>query len=565
MIPESRKSFLLLFILCFMATMALGGCHSGVENISSGGTPPAVRSEPDPAVLGTGPSWTWDRSPVTIDWYIDVEWYTDRWDTDRLIYRYMTEQTGVTVNITTPSPNNLDMLNSMIASGNLPAVLTGDKTLLAILEKKGKLAALNKLSEEYAPHLVETFPKSMQDFNSGADGNWYFMPNTFMAREQINERNSYAPNAAVLVRRDLMKSFGIRESDFSTQDGMIDALKKIRDSKPTYKDQTIYPIYLYAGDEENVFTIWFPQFFGVPTEDRDGHYLDPKMHPKMKECLQFGNRLYREGLLLKEHFTVQRSQMEEMIRSGRVFCLVGNLPEMSEYVTSAYQDDPQLEYTTVEPVRSADGSLPALAQDTTGWVVTVVTRDAANPHRIIRFFDYLASIEGQKANNVGQEGVTYDLSPDGYAIMKPEVEEAYEKRPDEARKKYGLGTFYWFNNLALIQHFASPPKEKSDIMASKLYDIGNRYFYDSAAWNGIGPEGDTREAHLQEQIEGYWRSQRLKMLMASSEEECGRIFDETVREMEAMDIDQVNKVIDTKFQKNKQKLGIRFAFPANMR
>lgn len=63
------------------------------------------------------------NSTVTLDWYVNYSWFTIDWGTNA-VSRAITDQTGVSVNFVTPSGNEAEKLNALIAAEDLPDVIT---------------------------------------------------------------------------------------------------------------------------------------------------------------------------------------------------------------------------------------------------------------------------------------------------------------------------------------------------------------------------------------------------------------------------------------------------------
>ena len=90
-----------------------------------------------------------------------------------------------------------------------------------------------------------------------------------------------------------------------------------------------------------------------------------------------------------------------------------------------------------------------------------------------------------------------------------------------------------------------------------------QWVYNDAAFDNINPRGGTDEAAMDAEIGVYWEKQFVKMIMAESEEELERIYNETIKHIDELGAEQVYKVNNERFQANKAKLGIDFAWPPN--
>jgi putative aldouronate transport system substrate-binding protein len=47
------------------------------------------------------PGWKQDTSPVTLTWFVDANWYANRWNTKNA--EYITKKTGVTIDFVVPA------------------------------------------------------------------------------------------------------------------------------------------------------------------------------------------------------------------------------------------------------------------------------------------------------------------------------------------------------------------------------------------------------------------------------------------------------------------------------
>ena len=63
------------------------------------------------------------KEDICFNWYINYEWYNDEWK-DSEVAQAITEKTGVTVNFKTPVGNSSNTLDTLIASNELPDMIT---------------------------------------------------------------------------------------------------------------------------------------------------------------------------------------------------------------------------------------------------------------------------------------------------------------------------------------------------------------------------------------------------------------------------------------------------------
>jgi len=94
---------ILLFLVCFIGT----GCTN---------QPDAKRDSEDAAMQEEIPAWQkYAGEPVDFDWYINYSWFTTGWG-ENIVSKKITEETGVNIHFITPSGNESEKLNALIAA-----------------------------------------------------------------------------------------------------------------------------------------------------------------------------------------------------------------------------------------------------------------------------------------------------------------------------------------------------------------------------------------------------------------------------------------------------------------
>lgn len=550
------KSLIVCSLIASMSVSLLSGC----------GTKKSVETKADAAVK-SGPSYSWDKTPVTLDWFVNLDWYTRKWDINTLVDKTITDKTGVTINIQTSGAGGGDKLNVMIAADQLPDIITTDlwQAQLNLLQTSGKVEPLLPLIKKEAPTFEALLPKSMINWYTQKDGNWNLLPSNYLGSDQMKSNNTFTVSQAILARKDIMDQLGIKVSDFDTQDGMIAALKKVQAANIQYKGKKVIPF--YTGPEAGVndlFSYILPGMFGMSSESKDGSYADKHFDPKNLEMIKFGNKLYNAGFLTKDNFTAQKNQIDEKVATGSVFCIAGNKSDYATSLGKVFTADPKAEYVSVGPVRANDGSKPQYGANSTGWLATMISKSSKNKTRAIRFLEYLYSDEGTSVANFGVEGKTY--TKDGKNDRFKWVD-AYktdiDTNQDAQTKKYNVGTFWLADNYAYRQQHAVAPSTPAEISWAKTDEFDKPFVYDNTAEQNIAPDASSDEGIISGKCFTYYNLQVTKALMASDEVAVEKIYNETLKHMKELGIDSVIKVTNEKFQENKKKLGIKFMNPAN--
>ena len=513
-----------------------------------------------------GPSWTWDTSPVTIDWYVHEGWYDKNWDADNVVTdAYITELTGVTVNVTSGGED--ERLNAMIASDNLPDVVTLGWYFeqWPLMQTSGLLQPLMPLIDEHAPTFKDILPDSLVGWFTYDDGNLYGIPSFFWAEEHITEDNYLETNDGIHVREDIMNQLDIRREDFNTVEGALDAFRAVRDAELVYDGHRVIPVNLgiEGGVGGGAIRI-LSNFFGIPPEDSEGNLIERQYDERFLEVLRFMNTIYREDLMSLDNFTMDRSHVEEQWASGAAFVLIDQISDYKAQSQTLFNNDPDARVIGAGPIRleSEDQPVHLNTRAMSGWTVSAIAHDAQDVDRIIRFFEYSYSDEGQVSHAYGVEGVTYEWE-DGYIENTDEYNQALDEDSSAAAARYGHNNFWWFFNPPYHQLITRPP-ERPDSRITYDYD---RYFAEYAfydmAFSDLAPRGGTDEAALASEIDVYWSEQLPRMIMANSEAEMEAIWRDAVDTVYAMGYESVYEVRNERFQMLKDRLDQDFAWPGN--
>ena len=556
-----------VFIVFVFAIVSLSACGAGTkdsgtvekaaDNSTADSTAPApAQEEKKPE----GPSWKQDTSPVTIDWFFNFSWYDKVWDTEKVeLDKYITEKTGVTVNIMIPATDDGAKLSAMIAANEFPDVITTDLWTAQndALVNGGHLYPLFELADQYAPEFKNMLPKSMVDFSKTKYKDFYFFVSDVYCPERMKPDDRRAVGNTIIVREDLMKQVGLTPEDFNTSDKFLESMKKVRDAKLKYKDLPVSTLYFGPnGGVGDALLYMLPSMFGARYLDASNNYSDLKLDPKHLDALLFANRLFREGLLTKENFTSERKQIEEKIASGTLFCLVAETADYRTPVQTLFSSDNAAKYIPLDAV-TQDGTPPVYIQDMGGWSVTAVTKNAKKPDRIIRFLEYLYSDEGQMDTLVGIKDKHYIINADGKVQWSDEILKVKAENPDAMAKQYGLMTFWWlWDVLYKERHVYSQNSSPVDTMWNAIRYAQSKYSKTSNAFFNIDPDSSSELSTKLSEISQYWESQLTKIVLAKDEQTSISLYNAGVEQMKKMGLDEIIKYRDEKFNKNLKDYGI---------
>ena len=490
---------------------------------------------------------------VTLDWYINFSWFNTKWG-DNAVSKEITDKTGVNINFISPLGNEEEKLNSLIASGSLPDLITLGWWEPQVNEMiQGDMVyALNELADEYDPYFYEVTDPQAISWYTQADGNVYGYPCSSVTPDDVTSNDNIGSNQTFLVRKDIYEAIG--SPDMTTIEGFETAVKKASEMFPEIDGKPLIPVGAHIFDDTgNVsFDLYLQNFLAVPYE-KDGELYDRDTDPEYIEWLKMFRRLGEQGYLSTDLFIDQRVQMEEKIAEGRYFCMLYQYTDMSAQQKALYSKDPDSIYIAVDGPKNRNRDDHVLPTNTvSGWTITMVSKNCKHPDRAIEFIDYMLSEEGQKTVYLGIEGVTYDVV-DGKEVVKPEVQHLLDTDRGQYDALYGADDAYW-----MFQDNVMQLKWKQETTGPT--DQLEKWTYPYATYTGVYDiilPADTEDAYTNARIEKLWSETLQNLLLSRSEEEFDEILDKFIADRNAMGFKQLQEKRYKYVESAKEKLGIK--------
>lgn len=489
---------------------------------------------------------------VTFDWYINYSWFNTKWG-GNAVSRAITEKTGVDINFVTPQGNEEEKLNSIIAAGTLPDLITLGWWEPQVNEmiRGGMVYALNELADQYDPYFFEVADPQALSWYTQADGNVYGYPCSSVTPDDVESNDNIGSNQTFLVRKDIYEAIG--SPDMTTIEGFESAVKKAAMMFPTVGGKPLISIGAHIFDDTgNVsFDLYLQNFLAVPYE-KDGELYDRDTDPEYIEWLKMFRRLNEEGYLSTDLFIDQRVQMEEKISEGRYFCMMYQYTDMSAQQKELYAKDPDSIYIAVDGPKNRNGDDHILPTNTvSGWTITMVSKNCKHPDRAIKFIDYMLSEEGQKMVYLGIEGVTYDVI-NGKEVVKSDVQKLLDTDRAAYDNLYGADDAYW-----MFQDNVMQLKWRQDSQGPT--EQLEKWTYPYATYTGVYDiilPADTEDAYINARIEKLWSTTLQDLLLAESEEEFDRILESFKKKRDALGFKQLQEKKYRYVETAKERLGL---------
>ena len=528
------------FLLVLATIMAFAACGAKKEAAV------VETSKIDP----NKPGWEQDSEKVTFDWYINYGWYAGKWGQDT-VTKEITEKTGVSVNYIIPTGDGTEKLNTMIASGTLPDLITLDARdpIIDTMIKGNLLLPYNKLAEQYDMYFFKVADPDRLNWFKKEDGNTYGYPNASYTTKNYKETDKIISNNTFLVRKDIYEAIG--SPDMSTPEGFVNALKMAKEKFPTIDGKALSPI----GFQENIdgtLSGYLQDFLAVPLE-KDGKVNDRFLDADYVNWLKTFRKAYADKLISTDVFVDKRAQIEEKMSQGRYFAMMYPYIDALQPL-SIRQKDPNSNYIAVDGPKNAKGDAHTLAgPGISGWTVTLISKNNKNPQKAIRFISYMLSEEGQRTVLLGKKGVTWDVI-DGKEQLKPEIIKMRNENRKEFDQVHGADDMHWmFMDNAMQRRLwaMASPAHQVQIEEWTYGKSQPRFIFEM-----IDPTNNTPEAVINDKVNMKLPKVIASLVTAKSDAEFDKIYNGFVEERKALGFDKVIEFRTKKMQENKTKLGM---------
>lgn len=530
------------YLLLLISILVLFACNSKNK---------ANASENVKKIDPNKPGWQQDSEKVTLDWYINYSWYAAKWGED-VVTKEITEKTGVSVNYIVPTGDGTEKLNTMIASGTLPDLITLDARdpIVETMIKGNLLLPYNKLAEEYDMYFFKVADKDKMNWYKKEDGNTYSYPNASYTSKNYKDMKNITSNNTFLVRKDIYEAIG--KPDMTTPEGFLKALRSAKEKFPTVNGQAISPL---AFQESIDITLgdYFQDFLAIPYE-KDGKYNDKFTDPDYVKWLKTLRQAYSEKLISTDVFVDKRSQIEEKMTQGKYFAMMYPYIDALRPLSIRFKQDPKSNYIAVDGPKNSKGDKHTLAgPGISGWTVTLISKNNKNPQKTIRFLSYLLSEEGQRTILLGKKGVTWEE-----VNGKEQLIASVAKMRTEDRKQfdqtYGADDMHWMlmdNAMQRLKWGVPSPEHQIQIEEWTYDKVQPRFAYDM-----LDPLGNTPESVINDKVKLKLTKALATLITAKSESEFDKVYNNFIEERKALGYEKVIEYKTNKIKENKSKLGL---------
>ncbi|GHU58696.1 hypothetical protein FACS189444_2770 [Spirochaetia bacterium] len=497
-----------------------------------------------------------ENKPVTLEWFVAYDWDNSLWDPSTNEFdKYIFD--NVNVNLVRSS-GDVEKLHALIATNSLPDIVTYNavSSERVEMEDSGMLLSLEDLITQY--NVDFRVVPALKDWYRNKDGKWYTFVSHFYDIKDVEQRGALLPGRTNTVRKDILTQLNIDPATLRTKDGFLAAAEKVKAANITYNGMKVIPVMDLGGTD-------LALQFGAALEDRNGNLLNLQRQPEYLEALLFQNEIYRRGLTSDETFTMDDNQHQQLYSTGQVFAS-GRLGGQTYYGRkNLYYTDNNALMESFGPITGSAGKESiAISDSTGGWAGTMITKNAKNPGKAIELLAFLTRPEISISTDASFGGINgYDLR-DGKAYIKSQRKAEYEADPVGFENKYmsRIGSYLtdWVNALVIQPAVSGDATLDDKTVANEKWLKG--HYYDTKIFD-IPMVSGSDLAGMDAQIRTYWQEQYPLIVMASSSAEATRLYNNAIAQMDKMGMAQIDTWKNERFQENKKKLNLEFAWPPN--
>lgn len=317
---------------------------------------------------------------------------------DLQIIQEIEAKTGVHIEWIMAGSGLTEKRSVMLATGDLPDIIMKDVTAAELVTygANGTFIPMQDLIDQYAPNIISLFNQTsgLRNFLTAPDGNIYGVP-------RMNAAPWTKANGIGMINKTWLENLNLEMP--TTVDEFYAVLKAFKEQDangngdPNDEIPMAFSKYANAGATtlSDVTGIsYLMASFGVPMgieymDVQDGVVTSIATTDNYKAGIEFISKLYAEGLIDIESFTMSREQMDAKI-SQKPYSVgyIQGWDIADEFAT----DDAKDNYAFMPPLKGNDGSDPVIYQVPLFGIsrgACVITSACQQPEVAMRWIDYL--------------------------------------------------------------------------------------------------------------------------------------------------------------------------------
>lgn len=531
-------------ILLLAFTLILTGCNNSKQ---AGADWDKEQADARYELDENTPAWKLDpQEDSKLTWYVNADWFNKDFGNDT-ITKKIKEDLNVDIEFLTGDDTKL---NTYFAGGDLPDMITVFGGHTSVAQKANTWAIpLNELADKYDPHFYKVYQEQTFDWYQLSDGKTYGYP-SFSNTDYHYDNDMVNGSDAFVIRQDIYEAIG--KPEMSTPEEFLAAMEKI---KTQFPDVVPFGFRGFSAEgDTGSLGGFFQNHIGVPIVTEGDEWYNRNLDEDYLTWIQTFNDAYKKGYISEDNFSDDNTNFEEKVARGHYATMFASgVPQLASTLQKNIATNPQQKYIAVDGPKSTVGNEPTLNQTgISGWSVTYVTKKAKDPQKAIQLMTYLLSEEGQYLTTFGVEGETFEFNADGKAVLKEEVIQLRNDNPDEYKKKYRLGEFWFFGHDTFgMEHGENEPVEATvQIMDWAKGKLKPQFLIENAE-----PDQGTAEARSLTNINSFWATTLANLLRAKDDAQFDKLLADYEKFLEENNFEAIVEARNEKIKKNAEKLG----------
>ena len=511
------------------------------------------------------------ESPVTVDIMVAQPPCVEDFNTNRFT-KYMEELTGVKVNyIMIPEQAATEKLALVLASGDYPDAFLGFAVSNELETNYGAMEGLflplnEYYSDDWMPNMMTAFDEfpGAVGFMTNIDGNIYSFPRLEGCYHCSNQ-------AKMFVYQPFLDALGLETP--TTTEEFYQVLKAIKTQDPNgngkadeiplagsiigWSDQVerfLLNSFIYCDLDTNI---------NSNADDNVGYLMDGKKvdtavnKDAYRDGLAYINKLYKEGLIYNGSFTQDSSQLTQLVESSNE-PVVGFATGGWRGQFSTIGGDRFNNFQAIAPLEGPDGVQYAVAflqNPEVGQLV--LSSETKYAEAIVRYFDYMYSLEGTLQQRNGFQGEAWDWAEEGQVGLdgKPAIwQELTQWNDKDPQNDTWIQTYAAAMTPSLKNGLASVPMSKDnpdyykpDNNEKVLFDETRELYKPHEDTSVEVPKlkftADENEefSTVKRELANYIRQSAVKFMVGSLDVNDDKVWNDYLANLEKL---QLSKVLD---------------------
>ncbi|MCL2060469.1 MAG: hypothetical protein FWH01_15695 [Oscillospiraceae bacterium] len=371
-----------------------------------------------------------------------------------IFFRSMEQLTNIAFDLDTPVSDGFEeKKNLAINTGAYPEIFFGARLNpqqeIRYGSNEGILIPLEDLIAQYAPNITtmfDTHPDVRQSVTT-PDGHIYALPQISKGVKWVHEH---------WFNARWMEALEVTEADLpSDLDGMFDLFMRMKTEIPgAIGVDEVWPISIEKPTESgSSFRTMFLASFGILPSYNSIYVLDDGivrfsyLEPNYPEYLKYVNKLWEAGIIDRDSFMQDYPAVNAKCKSN----IVGLARQASPSNLYELRDnDDGVNFPVLPPLTSSIYTTPLKA--TTGESMTrgvfALTDKCKDPVAMMKWVDYLYSVEGSYFIHYGPYGYGYVRDDEGRRVGQPTTDgrTSEERRGGDITPDCGTPTPKWIRD-----------------------------------------------------------------------------------------------------------------------